>query len=160
MRVRERSRPAASSPRGPQRKRRRTTVEHEAERRVTVVLEKKTAESGMGGSRSCGANVIGADLLAEVFSRLPFEDRMRTVPLVCKAWRSASSDPTCWRIVDMDGWFEKRVQDDIWWEFECEPRVEFLVKKIVDQSCGQLRELRTMHCSDGAIEYIADRYSL
>ncbi|CAM6086615.1 unnamed protein product [Calypogeia fissa] len=180
MRVQDRSPRAMSSP--PKRKRRRMAVTEREEHRTKVgeehranvgeehrakvdvgVLEetnRSCADMDMESSRSCGANVIGEDLLAEVFSRLPFEERMRTVPLVCKAWRNAACDPTCWRIVDMEGWLERRIQEDMWWEFECELRVEFLIKKIVDRSCGQLRELRTMHCSDGAIEYIADRCPL
>lgn len=97
------------------------------------------------------------EALAEVFSRLPFEERLRTVPLVCKGWRDASREPACWRFVDVEAWFQKRVEEDYWWDFDCEPTMETLVMKVVDKSCGQLRELRTRHCTDPAIEYIAER---
>ncbi|CAM6086455.1 unnamed protein product [Calypogeia fissa] len=101
--------------------------------------------------------LVGGPLLAEVFKWLPFEDRLKTVPLVCKSWKNASLDPTCWRHVDMNGWFKKRVESDFMWEFEfdCEDEMEFYIKKVVDRSRGQLKELQTMHCSDSAIEYIA-----
>lgn len=105
------------------------------------------------------SSLIGEVLLAQVFKWLPFEERLTTVPLVCKSWRSASFDPSCWRVVDMNGWFKKRVDDDFMWEFEfdCEDEMEFYIKKVVDRSCGQITELQTMHCSDGAVEYLAER---
>lgn len=101
------------------------------------------------------AGLIG-EALAEVFSRLPFEDRMTTVPLVCKAWKEASLDPACWRNVDMNGWFQGKVDEDYWWEFECESEVEFYIRKVVDRSHGQLIELHTMHCTDASIEHVAE----
>ncbi|CAM6086467.1 unnamed protein product [Calypogeia fissa] len=100
---------------------------------------------------------LGNDALTEVFSRLSLEEKLRTVPIVCKGWRNATLEPACWRNVDMEEWFEKRVQADYWWEFECEPIVERLVMKAVDLSCGQLEELRTRHCTDPALDYIAER---
>ncbi|CAM6119924.1 unnamed protein product [Calypogeia fissa] len=104
------------------------------------------------------AGMLG-EALAEVFSRLPFEDRMVTLPLVCKSWRSATLDPACWRNVDMNGWFERKVAEDYWWEFECESEMEFYIRKVVDRSEGQLTELHAMHCSDAIIEHIADKCS-
>ncbi|CAM6084155.1 unnamed protein product [Calypogeia fissa] len=102
---------------------------------------------------------LGETLLAEIFKRLPFEERLTIVPLVCKTWRDASHDPTCWRNVDMNGWFKHRAEEDFMWEFEfeCEDEMEFYIKKVVDRSCGQLTELQTMHCSDSAIEYLAEK---
>lgn len=100
---------------------------------------------------------LSSDALREVFTRLPFEERLRIVPLVCKGWREATMDPACWRNIDMEGWFEARVAADYWWEFECEPVIERLVKTAVDWSCGQLEVLRTKHCTDAALDYLADR---
>lgn len=102
---------------------------------------------------------LGTTLLAEIFKRLPFEERITTVPLVCTTWREASYDPTCWRYVDMNGWFKKRVEEDFMWEFvsDCEDEMEFYIRKVVDRSCGQLKELQTMHCSDSAIGYLAEK---
>ncbi|CAM6107869.1 unnamed protein product [Calypogeia fissa] len=100
------------------------------------------------------------EALTEIFRRLPFEDRLRVVPQVCKSWNEASYNPACWTVVDMEPWFIKKTEEDYWWEFDCESKVDHLVKLVVDRSCGQLRELRTMHVSDMAIDYIAERCPL
>lgn len=97
------------------------------------------------------------EVLPEILGRLPFEERLRTAPLVCKGWRNATFDPACWRSVDTDGWFKRREEADYWWEFECEPVMELVVKSVVDRSRGLLEELRARHCTDAAIDYIADR---
>ncbi|CAM6100023.1 unnamed protein product [Calypogeia fissa] len=101
---------------------------------------------------------LAGEVLAEIFSKLPFEDKMVTVPLVCKAWKDASRDPICWRKVDMNKWYQKKVEENYWWqyEFECETEIEFYIRKVVDRSKGHLTELHTMHCSDSVIEHIAE----
>jgi hypothetical protein len=100
---------------------------------------------------------LNPDALAEIFSHIPFEERLRRLPLVCKAWRSASSYPACWRYLDMQDWFNKRAESDYLWEFESEPTVEKVVMKAVDMSQGQLKELRVRHCPDSVVHYITDR---
>ncbi|KAL2612659.1 hypothetical protein R1flu_024351 [Riccia fluitans] len=125
--------------------------------RIQVDIGESSSKSGRGDEVEGPWADLLEEALGEVFSRLPFEERLKTVPLVCKKWRRASYNPQCWRKLDMDGWFQKRTEEDYWFEFECESKVEFLVKQVVDRSCGQLLELRTMHCSDASIEYIADR---
>lgn len=116
-------------------------------------------EGGDDSEASSGYDWTGLlpEALTEIFRRLPFEDRLRVVPQVCKSWNAASYDPACWTVVDMEPWFHRRTEEDYWWEFECEATVDHLVKTVVDRSCGQLRELRTMHVSDTAIDYIAER---
>ncbi|BBN12549.1 hypothetical protein MPTK1_5g21020 [Marchantia polymorpha subsp. ruderalis] len=101
-----------------------------------------------------------SEALAEVFVRLPFEERLRTVPLVCKGWRRASFDPACWRNVDMEPWFKAKSEVDYGWEWECQEEMEYLVRLVVDRSHGQLRQLRTMLCTNDSVEYIAERCPL
>lgn len=124
----------------------------------------RTGLSDMALSSSTGSPTEGRswanlnpDALAEVFSHLPFEDRLRTLPLVCNGWRNASKYPTCWTHLDTEDWFDKRTERDYLWEFESEDTMEKLVMKAVDMSCRQLRVLRTRHITDAAVEYIADR---
>lgn len=133
------------------------------EKRKEIDLEQEKIWSDMDSSSSGApdhgpwwAN-LNPDALAEVFSRLPFEDRMKTLPMVCKGWSTVSSYPICWRYLDTQDWFQKRAEKDYLWEFESEATVEKLVMMAVDKSRGQLREVRTRHCSDAAVDYIADR---
>lgn len=97
------------------------------------------------------------ELLAEVFGRLPFEERLQVVPQVCKSWQTASHDSECWVVVDMDPWIHKKSDIDLTWEYRCEAKLDYLVKTVVDRSCGKLRELRTMYISDSSVDYIAGR---
>ncbi|KAL2649360.1 hypothetical protein R1flu_017488 [Riccia fluitans] len=100
------------------------------------------------------------ELLANVFERLPFDERLKTVPLVCKDWRTASQDPICWRDVDMEPWIKARRESDYGWEFDCKEELEDVVKLVVDRSQGQLRRLRTMFSSNESVHYIAENCPL
>ncbi|CAM6090785.1 unnamed protein product [Calypogeia fissa] len=131
-------------------------IDFEMERTGPFTDSSSTSTSDAANQGPAWAN-LNPDALAEVFSRLPFEDRMRTLPLVCKGWRNASSYPVCWMYLDFQDWFQKRADKDYLWEFDSEPTVERLVMKAVDMSGGQLRELRTRYCTDAAVDYIADR---
>ncbi|KAL2649355.1 hypothetical protein R1flu_017483 [Riccia fluitans] len=101
-----------------------------------------------------------SELLADVFVRLPFEERLTTVPLVCKAWRTATHHPACWRNVDMEPWIKAKGEADYGWEFDCKEELEDVVKLAVDRSHGQLRRLRTMFCSNESVQYIAENCPL
>lgn len=120
-------------------------------------MDSASSSGAAGANETPSWAKLNPDALAEIFCRVPFEDRMRTLPLVCKGWRNASSYPACWRYLDMLDWFQKRAEKDYLWEFESESAVENVIMKAVDKSCGQLRLLRTKNCSDAAINYIADR---
>eukprot|EP00250_Pteridium_aquilinum_P000157 c10175_g1_i1 orf=87-1091(+) len=47
-------------------------------------------------SSGCWAE-MAADLLANIFLRLPMNQLLRDIPLVCKPWKLASQDPLCWK---------------------------------------------------------------
>ncbi|KAL2628984.1 hypothetical protein R1flu_013670 [Riccia fluitans] len=54
---------------------------------------------------SLGVNIgwdeMPLDALVQVFKRLPVEDRLQTIPQICKAWRKATFDPGCCQFVDL-----------------------------------------------------------
>ncbi|KAL3701578.1 hypothetical protein R1sor_019600 [Riccia sorocarpa] len=100
------------------------------------------------------ASLMG-DLMADVFRRLPFEELLKTVPLVCKAWRTACHSSACWKDVDMRPWIKNKCELNYGWEFDCKEEMEDALKLVVDRSHGQLRSLRTMFCSNESLEYIA-----
>ncbi|KAL2635538.1 hypothetical protein R1flu_007017 [Riccia fluitans] len=97
------------------------------------------------------------EVLADVFQRLPLSDRSQVVPLVCKSWNSVSCDPTSWWYIDMVPWIQQQIDTECKWEYDMQPYVDYLVKRFVDRSQGQLRELHTMYVSDDAIDYLAER---
>ncbi|EFJ32493.1 hypothetical protein SELMODRAFT_85659 [Selaginella moellendorffii] len=120
-----------------------------------------TDEEGNGledeQSFSCWEQLL-PDLLAQILARLPFEERFLSAPLVCKRWnRACKEEPHCWTSVDIEPWFLARVQQDFWWEFECDDQIKWIIHEVVDRSRGMLQDLRTMHCCDSSLEYIAHR---
>ncbi|KAL3701576.1 hypothetical protein R1sor_019598 [Riccia sorocarpa] len=100
------------------------------------------------------------DLLADVFVRLPFEELLKTVPLVCKAWRTVSQEPAFWTDVDMRPWIKDKCEANYGWEFDCKEEMEDAIKLVVNRSQGQLRCLRTMFCSNESLQYIAENCPL
>ncbi|CAM6083906.1 unnamed protein product [Calypogeia fissa] len=100
------------------------------------------------------------EILTEVFQRLPFEDRLKVVPLVCKSWNEASWNPQCWTVVDMEPWLKRKTSEDSWWGFDFENhfKVTHLIKVVTGRSCGQIRHLRTMALAQTSVDCIATRY--
>lgn len=97
------------------------------------------------------------EALVEIFKKLGFEDRYLAVARVCKAWRRAAEDAGCCEDVDMSGAFAARQESRRWWQSDFEKKVDHMVMTLVDRSAGRLRELRTSHCSDVALTYVAQR---
>ncbi|EFJ20282.1 hypothetical protein SELMODRAFT_35457, partial [Selaginella moellendorffii] len=88
------------------------------------------------------------EALARIFAVLPLEERMRSVPVVCKAWRKAAMDPTCWRVVDLHEW--SRLMP---WEV-----IHRMVQLVVERSGGGLEELSVCRlANDEPVDYIAKR---
>ncbi|KAL3683677.1 hypothetical protein R1sor_001699 [Riccia sorocarpa] len=100
------------------------------------------------------------DVLVQIFERLPLQERSQVVPLVCRNWNKVSCDPTSWRRIDMLPWIQHQIDTECKWEYDMQPYVDYLVKKLVDRSRGQLRELHTMYISDEAVDYLAERCPL
>ncbi|CAM6081625.1 unnamed protein product [Calypogeia fissa] len=100
------------------------------------------------------------EILTEVFQMLPFEDRLKVVPLVCKSWNEASWNPQCWTVVDMEPWLKRKTSEDSWWGFDFENhfKATHLIKVVLGRSCGQIRHLRTMALAQSAADSMARRY--
>ncbi|KAL3686982.1 hypothetical protein R1sor_013291 [Riccia sorocarpa] len=89
---------------------------------------------------------VPPDTLVEVFRWLSVEDRLRTLPQICKAWRKASLDPGCWQFVDLTEWCEDQ-------SGEVKDR---MVKLVVERSYGGLQELRVSNLDgDASLQFLA-----
>ncbi|CAM6083904.1 unnamed protein product [Calypogeia fissa] len=100
------------------------------------------------------------EILTEVFQRLPFEERLKVAPLVCKSWNEASWNPQCWTVVDMEPWLKRKTSEDAWWgfDFQNHRKVCHLIRVVTSRSCGQIRYLRTVVLAQTAADSIARRY--
>ncbi|KAM7472566.1 hypothetical protein LguiA_010749 [Lonicera macranthoides] len=47
---------------------------------------------------------ISPEILALVFVRVPADELVRSVALVCKAWLAAVAGPYCWTDIDVEQW--------------------------------------------------------
>ncbi|KAG6555483.1 hypothetical protein Mapa_002718 [Marchantia paleacea] len=100
------------------------------------------------------------EALPEIINLLPVEDKVRTVPLVCKAWREALSHPASWRSVDFRSWIRDRwIRHDDRLSEEAQERI---IQQVVDRSSGQLREFCTTGglCTTKSVEYVALKCTL
>ncbi|KAL2628977.1 hypothetical protein R1flu_013663 [Riccia fluitans] len=87
-----------------------------------------------------------ADTLVEVFKWLPVKDHLLTLPQICKAWRKASCDPGCWRVVDLKEWCRDHSVEDI----------DRMVRVVVERSCGGIEDLRLAYMDgDASLQFLA-----
>eukprot|EP00249_Psilotum_nudum_P013348 c24286_g1_i1 orf=378-1250(+) len=90
------------------------------------------------------------EVLVKSFQRLPLPDMFLTVPLVCKAWRKASLDPSLWESIDLRDWVEDFGFSSTY--------VERMVKLVVNRSCGRLKDLLLSdYGTDDMLIYISER---
>ncbi|KAJ0989839.1 hypothetical protein J5N97_008195 [Dioscorea zingiberensis] len=96
-------------------------------------------------------------LLVNVFRRLSLEDRWRGAMLVCKPWLEAARDPALFEAFDLEVFFVGFPDVAAWWTPAFQRRVDSMVRLVA--SCGGpvVRLLRVRHCSDYALELVADR---
>ncbi|CAM6083782.1 unnamed protein product [Calypogeia fissa] len=111
-----------------------------------MVMFSDSNDSGASiGSKSWAD--LESDVLTEIFRRLPFEDRLRVVPLVCKSWNESSYNPLCWTVVEMNSWLHKKteenaLEDSIWlYDNKSHSKLKFLIK--VKRRGQLIRQLQT-----------------
>ncbi|BFI36791.1 hypothetical protein MARPO_0106s0002 [Marchantia polymorpha] len=100
---------------------------------------------------------LNAEVLAEIFDLLSFEERLTVLPLVCKDWREASLYPASWRNVDLKPWITREVGPVRFRASARELNMDRLVRFVVDRSCGNLRQLHTRFCTGEALDYLAEK---
>lgn len=92
------------------------------------------------------------DVTATILKKVGAMDLLQSAQKVCMAWRSVSKDPAMWRSIEMSGYFEKDVLDEMLFD------VEKMATHAVDRSCGQLVEFSVKGFgSDELLDYIGDR---
>ncbi|KAL2607787.1 hypothetical protein R1flu_026360 [Riccia fluitans] len=94
-----------------------------------------------------------ADALVEVFKRFSVEDRLRSIPQICKAWRKAIVDPGCWKFVDLKEWCMHMYRCGRSGEV-----VDSMIGLVVKRSCGGIEKLHVAKLqSDASLKFLARR---
>ncbi|KAK2632518.1 hypothetical protein EUGRSUZ_L01446 [Eucalyptus grandis] len=95
--------------------------------------------------------------LTNVLSRLTAEQLWTGPMLVCKSWLRASADPSLHTAFDLEARFESSRESIRWWSPEFERRVDAMLRSAVGWSDGSLAAIRARHCSDHALDLVAER---
>lgn len=106
----------------------------------------KRVRSNDEGGRWEGLN---PEVLALIFVRLPAEERVRTVGLVCRSWLEAVAGPFCWTEIDIEQWGRRCNRLDF---------IDLAVKKLVRRSKFTFRRLSAYKLGDSAFSYLANWY--
>ncbi|BFI36790.1 hypothetical protein MARPO_0106s0003 [Marchantia polymorpha] len=101
-----------------------------------IVSQIDVKETGEGNSEAFNGRMVA---LEEIINHVPLEDKLRVVPLVCKAWRDASRSPASWRTVDLTTWTRDRwIRHDDRLSDEAQ---QSIIQHFLDLSGSQLREI-------------------
>ncbi|XP_008243014.1 PREDICTED: F-box protein SKIP1-like [Prunus mume] len=93
------------------------------------------------------------ECLINILGRVSLEQRWRGAMLVCKSWLQACKEPCLNSAFDLQPHFESAR----WWTPEFERRVDSILQSVVDWSAGSLRHIRTTHCSNHSLSFVAQR---
>ncbi len=96
--------------------------------------------------------------LTNVLSRLSLEQRWTGPLFACKSWFNACKDPSLNSVFDLDSRFESQPESSRWWTSDFERKIDSMIRSVISWSGGSLTEIRTRHCSDGALNFAAERY--
>ncbi|XP_065850885.1 F-box protein SKIP1-like [Euphorbia lathyris] len=112
----------------------------------------------MAGSGLCSDwSELIQECLINIFSRLTLEQRWRGPMLVCKSWLSACKEPSLNTAFDLDYRFNSRIESSRWWIPDFEMKMDCMLRSVVDWSDASLTEIRTRHCSDSSVNFVAER---
>ncbi|EEF33005.1 F-box protein SKIP1 [Ricinus communis] len=97
------------------------------------------------------------ECLINILSRLTLEHRCLGPMLVCKSWLNACKDPSLYKIFNLETQFNSTTESSRWWTPNFERQIDSMLRSIVVYSYGNLTEIRTRHCSDFSINFVAER---
>ncbi|MFS7988242.1 putative leucine-rich repeat domain superfamily, F-box-like domain superfamily [Helianthus anomalus] len=75
---------------------------------------------------------LNPEILGLIFVRIPIEEMVSIVPLVCKGWMEVVYGPYCWSEVDLEAWCRRRNDSHA---------VDMVVKKVVRRSKFRVQRL-------------------
>ncbi|KAL1802661.1 hypothetical protein ACET3Z_031308 [Daucus carota] len=88
------------------------------------------------------------ELLVMVVEKIPVDEMMRVVPLVCKAWWAVLSGPHCWKNIDLLDWSVAKKRSK---------QVDVAVKKLVRYSKSSFQMLSAFRLGSAGFAFAANR---
>ncbi|KAK9068868.1 hypothetical protein SSX86_012984 [Deinandra increscens subsp. villosa] len=89
---------------------------------------------------------LNPEILALIFVRIPVEEMVSSLPLVCKGWNEAVAGPYCWSEVDLQAWCRRRNDSHA---------VDLVVKKVVRRSKFGVRRLSAYRMGESGFFFVA-----
>ncbi|KAJ4957610.1 hypothetical protein NE237_024721 [Protea cynaroides] len=90
---------------------------------------------------------LNPEVLALIFVRIPPEQVLQAIQLVCKSWREVIAGPYCWTDIDVEQWCRRCCSAD---------SNDTIVRRLVRRSRGTVRMLSAYKLSDSAFSYVAN----
>ncbi|XP_077213436.1 F-box protein FBW2-like [Tasmannia lanceolata] len=116
-----------------------------SEKRREEMEKKKVLRTSSNGGDTW--ENLNPEILAQIFVRIPLQEMLKSVPLVCQSWREAVAGPYCWAHIDIEQWCRrKNLTKDI----------DFAVRRLVRRSRGTLRSLSAYKLGDIAFSFVAN----
>ncbi|XP_057975768.1 F-box protein FBW2-like [Malania oleifera] len=90
---------------------------------------------------------LNPEVLALVFVRIPADELVRVVSLVCKSWLAAVAGPYCWKEIDVEEWCRRSRRPD--W-------IDSAVRKLVRRSRGDFGLLAAFKLGNAGFSFAAN----
>ncbi|KAK1401097.1 F-box protein FBW2 [Heracleum sosnowskyi] len=91
---------------------------------------------------------IPEEMLVLVVVKIPVDEMMRVVPLVCKAWWGVVSSPHCWKNINLSQWSFGKQRSK---------QVDVAVKKLVGYSKSSFQMLSASRLGNSGFAFAANR---
>jgi hypothetical protein len=134
-------------------------LHHTALKPTLLKMDNKEGEEESDSGPGTDWAELTQECLTNVLSRLTLEHRWRGAMLVCKSWLQACKDASLHSAFDLEPHFGLAIDSARWWTPEFERKIDSMLQSIVVWSDGSLSEIRTRHCSDRSLLFVAARYT-
>lgn len=90
---------------------------------------------------------LNPEILALIFVRIPAEELVSCVPLVCRPWMEVVAGPYCWQEIDVQAWCRRRNDSHA---------VDLVVKKLIRRSKWSVQRLSAYRMGESGFFFAAN----
>ncbi|CAI9269544.1 unnamed protein product [Lactuca saligna] len=90
---------------------------------------------------------LNPEILALIFVRIPAEEMVSCVPLVCRPWMEVVAGPYCWQEIDVQAWCRRRNDSHA---------VDLVVKKLIRRSKWSVQRLSVYRMGESGFFFAAN----
>ncbi|KAL8145263.1 F-box protein SKIP1 [Apium graveolens] len=117
----------------------------------------KNGETSTDSATRSDWSELTHECLVNILTRLTFEDRWKGTMLVCKSWLYANKEPCLNSVFDLQSNFDSVTESPRWWDPGFENKIDNMLRSVVGWADGCVAQIRASHCSDRALNLVAQR---